>query len=139
LKGDLLTRAAEEAAYEYVGNKAIEDIKAQMKAQGVNQAELARRVGVTRVAMTTFLQRSNWQILTLLRAAKALDCRVIFEVRPLESGRIGTWSSKTGAKSAGTARRAATSTMAVAGRVVRKRTRRRSRTTASATKRKGCV
>lgn len=124
---------------ERVGQDAIDQIKAQMKAQGVNQAELARRVGVTRVAMTTFLSRTNWQILTLLRAAKALNCRVIFEVKPLQSGRIGTWSSKTGAKSAGTARQAATSTMAVAGRVVRKRTRRRSRTTANATKTKGCV
>jgi len=60
-----------------------EQIYLAMEQQGVSKAELARRLGKSRAYITKVLQGStNFTLESLIRIARALECRFNFEFTP---------------------------------------------------------
>lgn len=65
-------------------------LRAHMRSQGLSQAELARRAGVTRQAVSAWFQVPTASVRgdTLLRVAKALGVRAEALARPLPTGGV---------------------------------------------------
>ncbi len=58
-------------------------IKAEMKKQGISQAILADRLGVSEARISVMLKKPNLQIQTLIKVLNAIGMRARIELIPL--------------------------------------------------------
>jgi transcriptional regulator with XRE-family HTH domain len=79
---------------EYLEFVIIDDIAEQMQRQNISKAELARRMGVSRAAMTKlFRYGSNLTIKRIVEFAEELGCEVNLRMKPKKKVTFGKFSS----------------------------------------------
>ncbi|MDI6798320.1 MAG: helix-turn-helix transcriptional regulator [Desulfatibacillaceae bacterium] len=79
---------------EYLEFVIIDDIAEQMQRQNMSRAELARRMGVSRAAITKLLRYgSNLTIGRIVEFAEVLGCEVDLRMKPKKQVSFGKFSS----------------------------------------------